>query len=318
VASPWSGLALILAGLLADPLVLFHPTVDLGARERRALDHGDAVVRTVSIPSRHVGMFAAVRVMADSDRVARWLDQIAAFKRSEAISEIGRFSNPPQIEDLDALTLDQDDFETLQGCKPGKCGMLFTPAEIEHLRQPFGRSRQWQADDLVRVLREILLARAQAYLAAGRKGEPAPGFVHRQWPELARALESQPPQQVPRATAFLYWEKVRLGGKPTLTITHVTMLRDTGAAGCDLVAVSRHVFSTRYISDGWSVLALVPPYFTYFYQARIDRLGGLFGGVVRHFVEREVKARAGDTLLGLRNRLESGDPKALPGEDHSQ
>jgi hypothetical protein len=310
VAPSWSGVALILAALLADPLALFHPTVALGERDRRALDLGEAVSRTVPMSSRYVGLFAAVRVGADADRVARWLEDIAAFKRSEAVEEIGRFSNPPRIDDLAALTLDPEDFETLRGCRPGKCGMPFTPEEIARLHEPFGRSRQWQADDLVRVLREILLERADAYLADGRTGAPAPAFVHRQWPELAGALESQPPRQPPGATTFLYWEKLRLGGKPTVTITHLTLLRETGVPGCALVTLSRHVFSTRYISDGWSALALVPPYLTYVYQARIDRLGGLFGGLVRPFVEREIRARAGGTLLGLRNRLESGDPPA--------
>ncbi len=50
------------------------------------------------------------------------------------------------------------------------------------------------------------------------------------------------------------------------------------------------------------------PYFAYLYQARVDRLGGLFGRLLRRVVEREIKARAGDTLVGLRDRLDSGDP----------
>ena len=266
------------------------------------------------MPSRHIGVFVAVRVGADADRVARWLDQIAAFKRSEAVSEIGRFSDPPRLTDLDALTLDRADVEALRDCTPGHCSWLFTPEEIARLEQPFGRSRQWQEDELRRVVQEILLARAEVYLHSGRIGEPAPAFVQQQWPDVARALESQPPQHPAGATTFLYWEKVRLGGRPVVTITHVTVLRETGAAGCDLLAVSRHVFSTRHISDGWSVLALVPPYFTYVYQARIDRLAGFFGRIARHFVERELNDRAGATLVGLRNRLESGDP-AVPGPD---
>jgi hypothetical protein len=307
------GAALTVAALLADPLSLFHPTVALGEREHRALDQGRAVVQGVSVPTRHIGVFAAVRVGVDGDRVARWIEDIAAFKRSDAIREIGRFSSPPRIEDLAALTLDPDDLETLRGCTPGKCGMLLTPEEVERFEQPFGRSRQWQESDVTRVLREILLARVQTYLAAGRTGGPPPAFVERQWPELARALQAHPAQRPAGATTFLYWEKVRLGGKPIVTITHVTVLREAGAAGCDLLAVSRHVFSTRHISDGWSVLALLPPrteqpYFTYLYQVRIDRLGGLLGGLVRHVVEREIKARAAKTLVGLRDRLESGDP----------
>jgi hypothetical protein len=57
-------------------------------------------------------------------------------------------------------------------------------------------------------------------------------------------------------------------------------------------------------------MALVPPYFTYFYQARIDRLGGFWGGIVRPFVERQIRGQADDALLGLRHRLERGDPPA--------
>jgi hypothetical protein len=308
MATPWSGVALVVAALLADPLGLFKPTVELDEREQRALNQGQAVVRTLSVPSRHIGVFVAMRVSADANRLARWLDQIEAFKRSEAVSEIGRFSNPPRLSDLDALSLDPADVEALRECTPGHCGLLFTPEEIQRLVQPFGRSRQWQEDDLRRALREVLLERAQAYLRSGRIGEPPPAFVQQQWPGVARAIESQPAQLPAGATTFLYWEKVRLGGKPTVTITHVTVLRETGTPACALVAISRHVFSTRHISDGWSVLTLVPPYFTYVYQARIDRLGGFFGGIVRHFVERELKARAGNTLVGLRDRLEGGDP----------
>ena len=146
-----------------------------------------------------------------------------------------------------------------------------------------------------------------------------PVFLDQQWLELARAVERYPAQRVPGAASFLYWEKVRLGGKPIITITHVTVLREAAPAGFDVLAISRHVFSTRYISDGCSVLALLPPgaaqpYFAYLYQARVDRLGGLFGRLLRRVVEREIKARAGDTLIGLRSRLESGDPPATDTE----
>ena len=64
------GAALTVAALLADPLSLSHPTVALDSREHRALDQGRAVVRSVSMPSRHNGVFAAVRVGVDGDRVA--------------------------------------------------------------------------------------------------------------------------------------------------------------------------------------------------------------------------------------------------------
>jgi hypothetical protein len=310
-----SGAALLLAALLADPLASFRPTVALDDDEHRALDQGRAVVRGVSVPSRHLGVFVAIRVGTDGDRMARWIDNIAAFKRSDAIKEIGRFSNPPHIDDLAGLTLDPEDTKTLRGCTPGHCSMLFTADEIARLADPLGRSRPWQDADLLGGLREILLRRAENYLAAGRTGEPAPAFIQTQWPELARALEAQPPPPVPGASKFLYWEKVRLGGKPIITITHVTVFRESAAAAFDLLSIGRHVFSTRYISDGWSVLGLLPPhaerpYLTYLYQARVDRFGGLFGHLMRQVAQREIKARAAVTLIGLRDRLEGGEAPA--------
>jgi hypothetical protein len=304
---------LLLTALLVEPLAPFRPTVELGDREYRALDQGRAVVQDVSLPSRHIGVFAAIQVSVDGDRMARWLDDIAAFKRSGAIPEVGRFSEPPRIEDLAALTLDPADVKTLRGCTVDTCSMLFTPEELEQLTEPSGRDQQREEIDRVRALRTILLRRAENYLAAGRLGEPAPAFIEMRWPELAGALEAQPPRALPGTTSFLYWEKVRLRGKPIITIMHVTVLRESAAAGFDLLAVSRHVFSTRYISDGWNVLALLPPraerpYFAYLYQARVDRLGGFFGALARRIVEGEIKGRASDTLVGLRNRLERGDP----------
>jgi hypothetical protein len=309
-----AGAALLAAALLVDPLAPFRPTVALGDRDYRALDQGRAVVRDVSPSSRHIGVFGAIRINAESPRVAHWIDDIRAFKRSDAITELGRFSNPPHLEDLAALTLDAADVKTLRGCAAGKCSMLFTASEMEQLAAAAGGlPPQGREVDLLRVLREILLRRAEHYLADGRSGEPARAFVHAQWPELARTLEARPPLQVPGTSTFLYWEKMRLTGKPIITITHVTVLRDSADPNVALVSIGRHVFSTRYISDGWSVLALLPPraerpYFIYFQQVRVDRLGGLVGRFVRGFVEREMKVRADDALIGLRNRLERGEP----------
>jgi hypothetical protein len=78
VATRSRGAALVLAALLADPFALFHPTVELDERERRALTRGEAISQTVPMPSRHIAVFAAVPVGVDAERVARWVEDIAA------------------------------------------------------------------------------------------------------------------------------------------------------------------------------------------------------------------------------------------------
>jgi hypothetical protein len=55
-----------------------------------------------------------------------------------------------------------------------------------------------------------------------------------------------------------------------------------------------------------------PRYLVYVRRSRADVLGGAFGGIVRRMVERRVRGEAPSVLDGLRNRLESGEPRALP------
>jgi hypothetical protein len=40
-------------------------------------------------------------------------------------------------------------------------------------------------------------------------------------------------------------------------------------------------------------------------------LGGMFGGMVRFFMDRRLKTEAASVLHGLRRRLESGEPPPL-------
>jgi hypothetical protein len=52
-------------------------------------------------------------------------------------------------------------------------------------------------------------------------------------------------------------------------------------------------------------------YLVYLNRSDVDVVGGRFGGLVRWFVERRVKADAANVLDGLRRRLESGAPPPI-------
>jgi hypothetical protein len=53
-------------------------------------------------------------------------------------------------------------------------------------------------------------------------------------------------------------------------------------------------------------------YLVYLNRSEADVLGGFFGGLVRWFVERRLKAEAPNVLQSLRERLEAGLPNAVP------
>src|SRR5215831_297643 len=66
------------------------------------------------------GVAGAVRVQGSRERLVAAYRDIVTFKKSEAVPEIGLFSDPPSGSDLDALTTGRDDFD-LRACRVADC-----------------------------------------------------------------------------------------------------------------------------------------------------------------------------------------------------
>jgi hypothetical protein len=309
--------ALLMAAVALDPFLFFQPTVRLEPRERETLATGRAVARTMPAPDGHVGIFAAVAADIDGARLVRWMRDIAALKRSPRVKEIGRFSDPPRIEDLEALTLDAADADEIARCRIPKCGVKLEPAEIEAIRRAMQRERTATGPGAQRAFREVVLARTRRYLEVGRRAVPVPQFLLTNWPEVGRDVGEYPRRVVPGSERFLYWAKDDFGGKPIVSVTHVTIVRGDGEARPDVLVVGRQVFGTHYVNGAWSVTALMRSsprnYLAYVNQTEIDLLDSWYGGLVRRVVQRRLRDEAVGVLDGLRRRLESGDPPARSG-----
>jgi len=297
-----------------DPFWFFGPSVALDAGERQRIENGDAVAKVVPASGRALAIFGAVRVHVGGDRLVAWVRDIAALKRSSFVLDIGRFSDPPGLDDLAGLTLDDDDLREFRSCRPGHCGIKLSDEEIAHIRgEIVGRSRPWQPAALQHAFHEVILGRVGVYMAQGRRGPAPPPFLHAHWPDLAIALEQYPHGRQPDAESFLYWSKERFGGKPVISVTHVTIVRGGDGGTPDALVVGRQVLATHYLDGAWSVTAIVrgeagANYLAYLNQSEVDVLGGVFGGIVRFVAARRLKAEAVEVLQGLRQRLEGGDP----------
>ncbi len=71
-------------------------------------------------PSRH-GRSRIRHYAADvhADFFVERVRDIINFKKSENVLQIGNFSNPPRLEDLAELTLDQVDIDAIEECRVG-------------------------------------------------------------------------------------------------------------------------------------------------------------------------------------------------------
>ena len=149
------------AAALADPFAFLRPTAVLSDSDQRRLAGGQAIVRTVRSRPREVTLVAAVRIDVDGARLTAWYRSIAELRASVYVPEIGRFSNPPRIEDLDRLTVDPADMDELRRCRPEDCGIKFRPAEIVDLQRSFKEPPETQGRAVEAAFRRAVLARAQ-------------------------------------------------------------------------------------------------------------------------------------------------------------
>ena len=164
-------LALILQSI--DRLTFLQPTVFITQNESRQLERGEPIVRVLPGERSEVAVFAAVRVGVDGERLVAWTRRVEELKKSEYVLAIRRFSDPPRIEDLDTLTLDEADLSEIRRCQPGDCGMKLASAEIAQLRRVAEESpRDWRPA-LQTAFRHAVLERVRTYLARGQAALPS-------------------------------------------------------------------------------------------------------------------------------------------------
>lgn len=305
--------------LLANPFAFLQPAATITERDRQTLDTGRPIARTVAGRPREIGIVTAVKVRVEDDRLVAWYRDIASLKRSAYVPEIGRFSDPPWLTDLDGLTLDETDLNDLRRCRPGACGLKLSNDEIAQLgRDVPGPRSQWRLPEVQHAFRVLVLRRSQHYLGHGRNDGPAPPiFLSVNAPRLADYLATYRQASDNDVESFLYWSKERFRGKPVVSVWHVAIARGGGLGVPDPVIISRQVFATHYLNGAWSVAAIVSDdsatnYLVYVNHSELDLLHGLFGGFVRAAVQRELKEQAALLLQGIRDRLESGDPPPGP------
>jgi hypothetical protein len=325
------GLAILLvtatiAAQVRDPFEFFKPSVIVSLDDRRQLDRGEPVARVLPSVDSEIAVFAAVPVRIDGARLVAWMRRIEELKRSSYVPEIGRVSNPPRIEDLAGLELDEEDLADIRECRPGNCSVALSPAEMTLLQRAADESGSaWRAG-MQREFRRVVLQRITTFLAQGQPGRVPiqtilehSAFLIENAPLVVEYLARYPHAPIAGVESFLYWSKERLAGKSIVIVTHVSILRGQGAAFPEVLVAGRQVFATRYITASLGVTALVRGerdvrYLVYVNRSRVDVLSRWFGGVVRWFAERRVRAEAAEVLRGLRTRLERGEPPDTTGD----
>lgn len=252
-------------------------------------------------------------------------------KRNKEMSAKGSFSDPPQIADLSALTLEDEDLEELRKCSAGDCDINMSANWIRR----FNSEVDWNAADrrerATELFRAMLLDYATQYAAkgAGALGELVNRNktvdltrTHRELlsaivplntfaPALSGYLGEFPTSNGTVVKNEMHWSSMDFGLNPTVTLTHAAVYTNAVEGNQQHFVVTRQFYSSRYLdaSVSLSMLLRVPDgdivdsYIVFTDRSRSDALDGLFGGVAKGVVENEAVARVTTVLKNSELRL---------------
>ena len=130
-----------------------------------------------AVDPREIAAFGIVRVNAPSAAFVGALLDIDTYMRNDAVLQVGRFSDPPTLADVQALTLQDDDLDALRQCRVGRCGLKLSAAMIERVRTGVRWTSPGWRDEATTLFRQMLVDYVRAYLNGGPR---SPGRVRRQ------------------------------------------------------------------------------------------------------------------------------------------
>jgi len=266
-----------------------------------------------------VGVVGAVRVEGSRHRLISAYRDIVTFKRSASVLEIGRFSDPPDSSDLDALTTSHADVD-FRGCKVADCDIRLPASGIQRI----AASVDWRrpdADTLASALfKQLLFSHVKSYMTGspGRITQYDDGrtpvlpqiagdelirtspYLDTLAAGLAAHLTCVWSSPLDGAEDFLYWTKEKFGIAPFISVTHVTIVP---AGPHQSIATSRDVYSSRYIDGSLSMMIASDAvgdssafYLVYMNRSRVSALRGPLARLRRSIIEHKAK-------VGLENNL---------------
>ena len=307
-----------------------------------SLERGDPVTRVLKTKDKkEIAALGIVRVDASAELFVRGLRDIVNFKKSSSVPQIGKFSNPPRLEDLKGLTLDQCCLDAIKNCESGQCSMQMSGEMMERFRGELDRyapDYQARANSLART---ILLDYVKAYLQAGNpalidyddRGKrirliseyqsllEESRFLTDYAPEFQKYLEEFPKASSPSVEDFIYWSKEEYGLKPVVSITHVAIYKRTLGNRTEVLVASKQLYANHYFDGSLGLTAFVEgneqatscSYLLYLNRSRIGALQGIFVGLKRSVIGAQVREGLRKNLVLIKRRLAASMAAASAG-----
>jgi hypothetical protein len=312
----------------------FRDYVGLKEDQIAAIRNGKAVAKVVeSDTPDEVFVFGSVYVQSTPEKYLKLASDIDALRKLPSYLAIRKFSDPPQLSDLDGFTLEADDIKQLKKCEPGECDVQLPTDAMDAFKQSVNWSAPDAANQANQLAQKMALEAIHRYTQGGNaalgtymdKHHPAavgttftallsrskalPVYL----PELEHYLLDYPHAQSENIQSEFYWEKVQFGLKPTLRIVQAIVYRDSRSPDPAYAVAVKQLYASHYFETALDLTVCVRD------QENPDRgfflitlkgsqqagLTGLKGGIVRKVAVDKTRSSLERALGAIKQKLEN-------------
>ena len=318
-----------------EPFRFFRNYVGLHEDQIAAIRNGKAVAKIVeSSTPDEVFVFGSVNVQSTPEKYLKFASDTDELRKLPNYLALRKFSDPPQLSDLEGFTLEPEDIKELKSCAPGHCDVQLPTEAMD----AFKKSVDWSAPDLAnqvnRLGQKMALEELQRYIQGGNaalgtyrdKDHPAavaevfqsllsrskamPVYL----PELDRYVLDYPGAKSENIHSEFYWEKVKFGLKPTLRIVQAIVYRGPRATDPAYAIAVKQLYASHYFETALDLTVCVRD------QDKPDRPGfylitlkgsqqagltGFKGGIVRKVAVDKSRSSLERALGAIKQKLES-------------
>jgi len=288
------------------------------------------------LPSKtpaEIFVFGAVFVNGTPEEYLKLALDMGRLRRLPGYLDVGRFSGPPTLSDLEGFKLEPEDIWNLKTCRPGKCSVHLTAEAMQALQKALdwsGPGVATQVNDRVRRMALEVLRQYQddgnSVLGSYRdKGRPFD--VHAQLqsllgrlqalpvylPDLDRYLLDYPRARLANVESWFYWERVNFGLKPTLRLNHAIAYKSAGPRHAAQVVAVKQLWASHYFQLALDLTVCVTEsggnsdagfYLISLKGSKQQGLTGLKGSLLRRIVVGKTRSAQERALINIKKALE--------------
>jgi len=312
----------------------FKEDVGLNSDQIDSIHRGKSVATSLdSTNPNQVFIFGAIYIDAAPESYLKLANHFDALRKLPGYLAVQKFSNPPQLSDLAAVSIDADDLKELKSCMPGDCEVQLPSESMEQFRKSVNWNSPDAASQANRLAKQMTIDAILAYQKGGnaalgvyrdkdhptRVSDAFQSLLGRMkglpvyLPELSRLLLEYP-VALPNAQSEFYWEKVDFGLKPTLRVVQQITYRGGSPAGSAYAVGLKQLYANHYFQTALDLTVCVKDvarpgergfYLITMKASQQDGLTGLKGSIVRSQAVGKSRSSLERTLTAIKQRLEA-------------